>query len=81
MAEYNQEKVKALETAVAQIERQFGKGSIMRLGAQDAMQRQRDPDRLDRRSTWRSASAGCRAAGSSRSTGRSPRARRRSRCT
>jgi recombination protein RecA len=37
MAEYNPEKLKALETAVAQIERQFGKGSIMRLGAQDAV--------------------------------------------
>ena len=33
MTDYNPEKVKALETAVAQIERQFGKGSIMRLGA------------------------------------------------
>ena len=37
MAEYNQEKLKALETAVAQIERQFGKGAIMRLGAQEAV--------------------------------------------
>jgi recombination protein RecA len=37
MAEYNQDKIKALETAVAQIERQFGKGSIMRLGAQEAV--------------------------------------------
>jgi recombination protein RecA len=37
MAEYNQEKLKALETAVTQIERQFGKGSIMRLGAQEAV--------------------------------------------
>jgi recombination protein RecA len=37
MADYNQEKLKALETAVAQIERQFGKGSIMRLGAQEAV--------------------------------------------
>ena len=37
MTEYNQEKLKALETAVAQIERQFGKGSIMRLGAQEAV--------------------------------------------
>jgi recombination protein RecA len=37
MTEYNQEKLKALETAVSQIERQFGKGSIMRLGAQEAV--------------------------------------------
>jgi recombination protein RecA len=37
MTDYNPEKVKALETAVAQIERQFGKGSIMRLGAQEAV--------------------------------------------
>ncbi len=37
MAEYNQDKLKALETAVAQIERQFGKGAIMRLGAQEAV--------------------------------------------
>ena len=37
MAEYNQEKLKALETAVTQIERQFGKGAIMRLGAQEAV--------------------------------------------
>jgi recombination protein RecA len=37
MAEYNQDKLKALETAVSQIERQFGKGSIMRLGAQEAV--------------------------------------------
>jgi recombination protein RecA len=37
MAEPNQDKLKALETAVAQIERQFGKGAIMRLGQQDAV--------------------------------------------
>jgi len=37
MAEYNQDKLKALETAVTQIERQFGKGAIMRLGAQEAV--------------------------------------------
>ena len=32
----NQDRRKALETAVSQIERQFGKGSIMRLGAEPA---------------------------------------------
>ncbi|MEW6338690.1 MAG: recombinase RecA [Acidobacteriota bacterium] len=35
MTEINQDKLKALETAVSQIERQFGKGAIMRLGQQD----------------------------------------------
>ena len=37
MGEINQDKLKALETAVAQIERQFGKGAIMRLGQQEAV--------------------------------------------
>ncbi|HPS78325.1 MAG TPA: recombinase RecA [Thermoanaerobaculaceae bacterium] len=37
MSEYSQDKMKALETAMVQIERQFGKGSIMRLGQQEAM--------------------------------------------
>jgi recombination protein RecA len=37
MAEINQDKLKALETAVGQIERQFGKGAIMRLGQQEAV--------------------------------------------
>ncbi len=37
MAEINQDKLKALETAVVQIERQFGKGAIMRLGQQEAV--------------------------------------------
>ncbi|HEX7039103.1 MAG TPA: DNA recombination/repair protein RecA, partial [Trueperaceae bacterium] len=32
----NQDRRKALETAVSQIERQFGKGAIMRLGAEPA---------------------------------------------
>ena len=35
----NQQKKKALETAVTSIERQFGKGSIMRLGDSDASTR------------------------------------------
>jgi len=34
----NPDKQKALDSALAQIERQFGKGSIMRLGAEGAMQ-------------------------------------------
>jgi recombination protein RecA len=37
MSEYSQDKMKALETAMVQIERQFGKGAIMRLGQQEAM--------------------------------------------
>ena len=40
------EKSKALAAALAQIEKQFGKGSIMRLGADDAGRR--SPGRLDR---------------------------------
>ncbi len=32
------DKQKALDSALAQIERQFGKGSIMRLGAENAVQ-------------------------------------------
>jgi len=32
------EKQKALDSALAQIERQFGKGSIMRLGGENAIQ-------------------------------------------
>ena len=37
MSEVNQDKLKAMETAVSQIERQFGKGAIMRLGQQEAV--------------------------------------------
>ena len=37
MVETSHEKLKALETAVLQIERQFGKGAIMRLGQQEAV--------------------------------------------
>ena len=56
------DKTKALDAALTQIERAFGKGSIMRLG----QERQRGRDRDDLRparsaSTSRSASAACRA--------------------
>ena len=65
------DKTKALDAALSQIERAFGKGSIMRLGKNEKAGRDRDyPDRLARASTSRSASAACRAAASSRSTGR-----------
>jgi len=37
MATTNPQKMKALETAIGQIERQFGKGSIMRLGEQPSI--------------------------------------------
>jgi len=37
MASTNPQKMKALETAIGQIERQFGKGSIMRLGEQPSI--------------------------------------------
>ena len=37
MAEERQEKIRALELTLAQIEKQFGKGSIMRLGAREAL--------------------------------------------
>ncbi|MDW7967373.1 MAG: recombinase RecA [Thermoanaerobaculum sp.] len=38
MGEANQDKLKALEAAVLHIERQFGKGAIMRLGQREALQ-------------------------------------------
>jgi len=37
MSEASAERGKAIETALTQIEKQFGKGSIMRLGAKDAL--------------------------------------------
>ena len=37
MAEERQEKARALELTLSQIEKQFGKGSIMRLGAREAL--------------------------------------------
>ena len=75
------DKHKALEAALAQIDRAFGKGSVMRLGEQGQ-------DRRDRGHLHRLAGPGHRArhrrpaqaAGSSRSTGRNARARPRSPC-
>ncbi len=76
------DKQKALDAALAQIERQFGKGSIMRLGGDNPVVGDRSRSRPARSgSTSRSASAACRGAGSSRSTVRKARARRRWRCT
>src|SRR5207249_6567143 len=37
MADEKQEKAKAIDLALAQIEKQFGKGSIMRLGSKEAI--------------------------------------------
>jgi hypothetical protein len=71
------DKQKALDSALAQIERQFGKGSIMKLGGDNAMRISRRPRRVRSASTSRWGSAGCPRAGSSRSTGRKARARRR----
>ena len=76
------DKSKALDAALSQIERAFGKGSIMRLGKNDkAMDVETSSPPARSGSTSRSASAACRAAGSSRSTGRNPPARPRWRCT
>jgi RecA/RadA recombinase len=61
---------KALTAALGQIEKQFGKGSVMRLGDASAstMSRRFRPVRWA--STSRSASADCRAAAWSRSMAR-----------
>jgi recombination protein RecA len=74
------ERIKAVDLAVGQIEKQFGKGSIMRLGGKGAIQP------IDAISTgaisidYALGVVACRAAASSRSSGPSHRARRRSRC-
>ena len=67
----------ALQGALSQIERQFGKGSVMRMGDEGAQVKVTRSRRGRCRSTSRSGSAACRAAGSSRSSGRSRPARRR----
>ena len=69
----------ALELALSQIERQFGKGAVMKLGRERARSRRRRSSRpAPSPSTWRSASAGFRAGASRRSTGRNPPGRPRS---
>ena len=63
MADDKQERGKAIEVALAQIEKQFGKGSIMRLGsARMRSSRSRDPDGVALARLRRSAWAGCPAA-------------------
>ena len=75
------DKTKALDAAMAQIDKQFGKGSVMRLGDESRAPDRGHPDRARSRWTSPSASAACRAAGSWRSTARSPPVRRPSPCT
>jgi hypothetical protein len=73
-------KRKALQAALSQIEKQFGKGSIMRLGEHEVSQDIQVVSTGSLGLESRSGSEGCRAAGSWRSTVRNHRARRRSRC-
>jgi len=72
-------KAKALQAALAQIEKQFGKGSIMKMDSQPCRTSRSFPP-VRSGSTSRSAWADCRGAAWWRSTGRSPRARRPSPC-
>ncbi len=70
------DKQRALEAALAQIDRAFGKGSVMKLGAKPARWWRSNPSPPGRSgSTWRSASAACRKGAWSRSTVRKARAR------
>ncbi len=76
----SEEKAKALETALAQIKKQFGEGAVMRLGQDSALNLEVIPTgslSLD----LALGVGGSPAAGSSRSTGLSPRARPRWPCT
>jgi len=73
----NTEKAKALQAALAQIEKQFGKGTIMRLGVGEVIE---DIEVVSTGSLGLDIALGvavCRAGASSRSTARSPPARRR----
>ena len=67
----------ALQGALTQIERQFGKGTVMRMGDEGAQVASTRSPRARCRSTSRWASAACHAGASWRSSARSPRARRR----
>jgi hypothetical protein len=73
------DKQKALETALGNIERSFGKGSVMRLGDKKSM----DIEAVSTGSLGLDIALGIggfRKAGSSRFSGRKARARRRWRC-
>ncbi len=76
-----EEKARALEAARLQIEKQFGKGSLMKLGEDAAGRTSTSSPRAPSCSTPPSASAAIPGAGSSRSTAPSPRARPPSPCT
>ncbi len=75
----DENKAKALQAALSQIEKQFGKGSIMKLGDADATRASRSSPPAPSASTSRSAWAASPAAASSRSSARNPPARPRSR--
>ena len=81
MAESKNDRRQALELAISQIERQFGKGSVMRLGAGGPLEEIAVIPTGALSLDVALGIGGCRAAASSRSTGRSPPARPRSRCT
>ena len=57
------EKAKALQAALAQIEKQFGKGTIMRLGEGEVIEDIQVVSTGSLAWTWRSVSAVCRAVG------------------
>jgi recombination protein RecA len=68
---------KALDSALAQIERQFGKGSIMRLGGDNPVAEIESTSTGSLGLDIALGIGGCPRAGSSRSTGPKARARRR----
>ena len=74
------DKKQALEQALAQIDKSFGKGSIMRLGANEKRSTSRRSRPARSVSTSHSASAVCRRAASSKFMDRKVRARRRWLC-
>ena len=74
------DRLKALDLAVGQIEKQFGKGSIMRLGQKGGIAPIETISTGAISIDYALGSAACRAAAWSRFTGRSRRARRPSRC-
>lgn len=74
MAPQAPDRDKALDLALAQIDKNFGKGSVMRLG-EGVRQPSPSFPPVPSRSTSRWVSADCRVAASSRSTARSPRVR------
>lgn len=75
------DKKKALAAALGQIEKQFGKGSVMRLGENTGMNIEHIPTGLDRSGSRTRHRRVCRAAESLRSTDRNPPVRPRLRCT